>query len=140
MRSDCQLQAFNAKVTFSSIIAPPPCLHSCPPMLVPLFGTTGRVALDGVLLFPSMTLVHRGQDSPRQCLPAALGLPYSSSDVFSSSAWALSLILKWAGVPRSFGFTIAPQNPAVWILGRGWGFWCPRATSLACQVLSSVGA
>ena len=75
MRPDCQLQAFNAKVTDSSIIAHPPCPHSYPPMLVFSFGTTGRVALDGVLLFPSMTPVRQGQDGPRRCLPAALGLP-----------------------------------------------------------------
>ena len=139
MRPDYQLQAFNAEVTTSSIIAPPPCPHSCPPVLVPSFGTTGRVALDGVLLFPSMTPVHRGHDSPRRCLTAALGLLYSSSDVFPSSAWALGLILKWVGVPRSFGPTIAPQNPVVRLLGRRWGFWCPRGTLLACQVLSYVG-
>ena len=74
MRPDCQLRAFNAKVTDSSIISPPPCPHSCPPMLVLSFGTTRRAALDGVLLFPSMTSVRRGQDGPRRCLPAALGL------------------------------------------------------------------
>ena len=105
MQPDYQLRAFNAEVTTSSIIAPLPCPHSCPPMLVPSFGTTGRVALDGVLFFPSMTPVRRGHDGPQRCLTAALGLPYSSSDVFPSSAWTLGLILKWAGVPRSFGPT-----------------------------------
>ena len=101
MRPDCQLRAFNADVTASSIIAPPPCPHSCPPVLVPSFGMTRMVALDGVLLFLSMTPVRRGHDGPRRCLPATLGLPYLSSNVFPSSAWALGL--KWAGVPRSFG-------------------------------------
>ena len=139
MRPDCQLRAFNVEVTASSIMVPPPCPHSCPPVLVPSFGTTGRVALDGVLLFPSMTPVHRGHDGPRRCLPATFGLPYSSSDVFPSSAWALGLILKWAEVPRSFGLTIAPQNPVVRLLGRRGGFLCPRGTLPACQVLSSVG-
>ena len=75
MRPDCQLWAFNAEVTDSSIIAPPPCPHSCSSMLILSFGTIGRAALDGVLLFPSMTSVRRGQDSPRQCLPATLGRP-----------------------------------------------------------------
>ena len=75
MRPDCQLWAFNEEVTDSSIIAPPPCLHSCPPMLVLSFRTTGRVALDGVLLFPSMTPVRRGQVGPRRCLLAVLGFP-----------------------------------------------------------------
>ena len=44
MRPDCQLQAFNAEVTASPIIAPPPYPHSCPPVLVLLFGTTGRLS------------------------------------------------------------------------------------------------
>ena len=118
MRPDYQLRAFNAEVTASSIIAPPPCPHSCPLVLVPSFGTTGRVALDGVLLFPSMIPVCRGRDGPRWCLPAALGFPHSSSDVSPSSAWALGLILKWARVPRPFGPTIALQNPTVQLLGR----------------------
>ena len=75
MRPDCQLRAFNAEVTNSSIIAHPPCPHSYPLMLVLSFGMTRRVALDGVLLFPSMTSVCQGEDGPRQCLPAALRLP-----------------------------------------------------------------
>ena len=32
--------------------------------------------------------------------------------------------MKCAGVTNSFGPTIAPQNPAVRLLGRGEGFWC----------------
>ena len=93
MRLDCQLRAFNVEMTASPIIAPPPYPRSCPPMLVLLFGTTGRAALEIVLLFPFMTPVRRGRDGPRRCLPAALGLPYSSLDVFLSSAWALGLII-----------------------------------------------
>ena len=38
MRPDCQLRAFNAKVTGSFTIAFSPCSHSCPPTLVPSFG------------------------------------------------------------------------------------------------------
>ena len=75
-------------------------------MLVLLFGTTGKVALNGVPPFPSMTLVRRGQDGPQRFLLAVLSLLYSSLDIFPSSAWALGLILKWAGVPRSLGPTI----------------------------------
>ena len=75
MRPDCQLRAFNAEVTDSSIIAPPPCPHSCPPMLVLSFGMTRRIDLDVVLLFPSMTSIRWGQDDPWRCPLAALGLP-----------------------------------------------------------------
>ena len=41
MRPDCQLRAFNAEVTASPRIAPPPSPHSCPTVLVILFRTTG---------------------------------------------------------------------------------------------------
>ena len=30
---------------------------------------------------------------------------------------------KWTGFAKFFGPTIAPQNPAVWLLGRRGGFW-----------------
>ena len=105
MRPDCQLRAFNAEVTTSPIIAPPSCPHSCPLVLVLLFGTTGRAAFKGVLLFPSMTSVRWRRDGHRRCLSAALGFPYSSSDVFPSSAWALGLILNGPESPDS----LAPQ-------------------------------
>ena len=71
MRLDCQLRAFNAEVTASPRIAPPPRPHSCPTVLVLLFGTTGRVVFEGVLLSPSVTLVGWGQDGPRWRLSAA---------------------------------------------------------------------
>ena len=71
MQSDYQLRAFNAEVTTSPRIAPPPRLYSCPTVLVLLFGTTRRVVFKGVLLSPSVTLVGRGQDSPQQCLSTA---------------------------------------------------------------------
>ena len=51
MRSDCQLWVLNAEVTASPRIAPPPCPHSSFPVLVLFFGTTGRAAFEGVLLF-----------------------------------------------------------------------------------------
>ena len=47
----------------------------------------------------------------------------------------LGLNMRWAGVPRSFGPTIAPQNPAAWLLGRGGGFWYSRAYVMAGWVL-----
>ena len=71
MRLNCQLQAFNVNVTAFPRIAPPPCPHSCPTVLILLFGTTGRAVFGGVLLSPFVTLVGRGQDGPRRWLPAA---------------------------------------------------------------------
>ena len=46
------------------------------------------------------------------------------------------LDMKWAGVANSFDPTIAPQDPAVRLLGRGGGFWCSRAYVMAGQVSS----
>ena len=60
MRLDCQLRAFNAEITASPKIAPTPRPHSCPTVLVLLFGTTRGVVFEGVLLSPSVTLVGRG--------------------------------------------------------------------------------
>ena len=71
MQPDCQLRVFNAEVTASPKIAPPPRPHSYPTVLVLLFGTIGRVVFGGVLLSPSVTLVGRGQDGPWRRLSAA---------------------------------------------------------------------
>ena len=71
IRPNYQLRAFNKEVTASPRIAPPPCPHSYRTVLVLLFGTTGKVVLEGVLLSPSVTLVGRGHDDPRWCLLAA---------------------------------------------------------------------
>ena len=71
MRPDCQLRAFNAEVTASPRIAPLPRPHSCLTVLVLLFGTTGMVVFEGVLLSSSVTLVGRGQDGPQRRLSAA---------------------------------------------------------------------
>ena len=51
----------------------------------------------------------------------------------------LRLDMKWAGVPRSFGPTIVPQNPAARLLGQGGGFWCSRAYVIAGWVLFPYG-
>ena len=66
MQPDCQLRAFNAEVTAFPRIAPPPCPHSWPTVLVLLFGMPGVAALKSVPLSPSVTLVRRGQSYPRQ--------------------------------------------------------------------------
>ena len=52
----------------------------------------------------------------------------------------LGLDIKWVGVAKSFGPIIAPQNLFVRLLGRGGGFWCPRAYITADQVLSPISA
>ena len=70
MRSDSQLRVFNAEVTASPGIAPPPRPHSWPIVLVLLFGTFGRVVFGAVPLSPFVTLAGQGQGRTRQCLPA----------------------------------------------------------------------
>ena len=52
----------------------------------------------------------------------------------------LELDMKWAGVVKFFGPTIAPQNPTVRLLRRGGGFWCPRAYVTTGWVLFPVSA
>ena len=37
------------------------------------------------------------------------------------------LDMKWAGVAKSIDPTITLQNPVVWLLGLGGGFWCSQA-------------
>ena len=50
-------------------IAPPPCSHGWPTVLVLfLFGAPREAVFKGVPLFPSVTLVCQGQDCPRQHL------------------------------------------------------------------------
>ena len=51
----------------------------------------------------------------------------------------LGLDIKWAGVPKSFGPTIASQNPAARLFGWGGGFWCSRAYVMADWVLFPYG-
>ena len=52
----------------------------------------------------------------------------------------LGLDMKPAGVAKFFGSTIALQNPAVRLLGRRGGFWCPQAYVTARRVWSFVSA
>ena len=51
----------------------------------------------------------------------------------------LGLDMKWAGVSRPFGPTIAPQNHAAWLLRQGGGFWCSRTYIMAGWVLFPYG-
>ena len=52
----------------------------------------------------------------------------------------LGFDMKWAGIAKSFGPTIALQNPVVRLHEWGGGFWCPRAYVTAGRVLSPVSA
>ena len=52
----------------------------------------------------------------------------------------LGLDMKWAGVSRIFGPTIALQNPTIRLPERRGEFWCPKALVMACQVRSSASA
>ena len=103
MRLDCQLQAFNAEVTASPKIALPPCLHSCPTVLVLLLGTTRRVVFEGVLHSPSVTLVCWGQDGPR---------------------WRL--LVAWAFLAHPRTFLLSRRGPWAWY-EMGWALPNPPA-------------
>ena len=57
-------------MTTSLGIAPPPCPHSWPTVLVLLFGTPEEAVFKGVPLFPSVISVCQGQGCPRQYILA----------------------------------------------------------------------
>ena len=137
MRPDWQLRAFNAEVTGFPTMVLSPCSHSCPPMLVPLFRDDGeggggwRTALSS-----------QGTNTPRTWCSSAISLSsFGPSLVILGrfpprlGPWAYHL--KWAGVPKFFGPIIAPQNPAVRILGRGGGFWRSRTYNTVDWALPS---
>ena len=71
--------------------------------------------------------------------PSSLDFLCSSSSISSSSAWALVLIWNGLSFAKSFNPTIAPQNPAIRLLERRWGFWCPWAYIMAGWVLFPYG-
>ena len=71
MQPDFLLWAFNAEVTASLGIAPPPRPHCWPTVLVFLFRMPGEAVLDSVPFSPSVTSVRWGQGCPRQHLLAA---------------------------------------------------------------------
>ena len=104
MRPDCQLQAFNAEVTASPTIL----LHHAP-IAVPLcwsfcLGRLGGMSLR-VCCFPFNDLGWPRTGWSSAMPPSSLGLPYSSSDVSSFSAWALGLIWNGLGFAKSFSPT-----------------------------------
>ena len=99
MRPDCQLRAFNAEVTTFPRIAPPPRPHSCPTVLVLLFGRLGGLVFEGVLLSPS----GRGQDGPRRCLLTA-----------------------WAFLTHPRTFLLSQRRPWAWY-EMGWALPNPSA-------------
>ena len=113
MWPDCQLRAFNAKVTASPRIAPLPCSYGYPTVLVLLFGTTGRTALESVLLFPFMTLVRRGPPRMGQSSvmpPSRFGPYLFILGRFSLLGLSLGLDIKWVEIPRSF------DNPSLTVI------------------------
>ena len=64
------LWAFNADVTVSPWIAPPPSSYVWPTVLVLFLGMLCEAAFNGVPLFPSMISVSQEQDCPQRCFLA----------------------------------------------------------------------
>ena len=69
-----------------------------------------------------------------------LGLPLFVLECFFLLGIGFRLCMKWAEVAKFFSPTVAPKNPIVRLLGRGGGFWCPRAYVTTGRVLSSMSA
>ena len=67
-----------------------------------------------------------------------LGLSLLILECFFPLGVGLGLCMKWVRAAEFFGPTIAPQNPAVRLLKRKGGFWCPQALVMAFQVLTTV--
>ena len=67
------------------------------------------------------------------------GFPLFVLEHFFLLGIGLRLDMKWAKVPRSFGPTIAPQNPAARLLEQEGGFWCSRVYIMASWVLFPCG-
>ena len=139
MWPDCQLRAFNAEVTGSFTIAFSPCFHSCPPTLVPSFGDV-REGCSGWRI----ALSSQDTSLPRTWRSSAISPSSFRSSLVILGPFPPRLGLwayysKWVGAPRSFGPTIAPQNPAIRNLGRGGGFWCSRADNMVDWALPSYG-
>ena len=81
MRPDCQLRAFNAEVTASPRIAPPPCSYGWPIGLGTSFGMLEGTASGDMALSLSLILVCRGQGRPRQYI-LAVWVPFVRPRVF----------------------------------------------------------
>ena len=139
MRPDCQLRAFNAEVTGSPIMVLSPCSHSCPPMLIPLFGDDGEGCSGW-----RTTLSSQGTGLSRTWCslaisPSSFGPSLVILGRFSPRLGPCTYHSKWAGVPKSFCPTIAPQNPAIRILGQKGGFWRSRTYNTIDWALPSYG-
>ena len=81
MRPDCQLRAFNAEVTASPRIAPPPCSNGWPIGLGTSFGMLEGTASGDVALSLSLILVCREQGRPRQYI-LTVWVPFIRPQVF----------------------------------------------------------
>ena len=67
------------------------------------------------------------------------GFPLFILGHFFLLSMGLGLDMKWAGIPKSFGPTIAPQNHAARLLEQGGRFWCSQAYVMAGWVLFPYG-
>ena len=87
-----------------------------------LRGALWEAAFDGVPFFPSGFWNFEDR-----IVLGNISKPFGLSPYilkhFSLLNAGLGPNTKWAGVAKFFGPTIAPQNPAVQLLGRIGGFW-----------------
>ena len=112
-----------------------PCSYGWPIGLGTSFGMLEGTASGDMAFFPFCDFGLPRIGSSSVVYPGSLDSLCSSSDISSSSAWALGLIWNGPSFAKSFSPTIAPQNPAARFLGRGGGFWCSRAYIMASWVL-----
>ena len=118
MRPDYQLRAFNAEVTASPRIAPPPCPHNCPIMLVLLFWDDWEGCFEWCAAFS-----FHDTGSPRTgrslaIPPSSFGHSLFILGHFSLLVLSLGSNTQMGRSPQSLGPTITPQNPTVRLIGR----------------------
>ena len=93
--------AFNAEVTISPKVAPPPCSYGWPTVLVLFLGMPWKAAFNGMLLFFLMILVGPvlGDVSWQFGLSLFILRRFFLLDI------GLGLCIKWAGVAEFFDHT-----------------------------------
>ena len=113
---------FNAEVTTSPGIAPPPCSHGWPTVLVLFFfGCPERLSLKACC--PSFLWSRLAEDRiVLGDISWLFGLSLFIFGYFFLLGMGLGLFMKWAEAAEFFEPTIAPQNSAIRLLGRRGGF------------------
>ena len=130
--------AFNVEVTSFPWTTPTPYPYVSPILLVFSSRSALKAVFDDMSFFP-----FKPWDAEDRvilgCICRLFGLSLLVLDNYSPRHGPWVLMESGSGHKFS-GSTIAPQNPAVRILGRIEGFWWHQASVKTCQSLSPIGS